>query len=98
MVLNACQPQAGLWNNIDDFYPESIQILDFYHCKEHVCQFAKEYFKNDPVKQGEFIENIIDKLTSKKVAQALEIIEQLADSHKGKQLHRVYEPFTRENL
>ena len=34
----------GAWNWIEDYYPHSTQILDFYHCKEHLCAFAKLYF------------------------------------------------------
>jgi len=34
-----------IWNWADDFYPEATQILDFYHAKEHLCEFAVNYFK-----------------------------------------------------
>ena len=34
-----------IWNWADDFYPDATQILDFYHAKEHLCQFALNYFK-----------------------------------------------------
>lgn len=30
-----------IWNWADAKYPEAIQILDFYHAKEHLCQFAQ---------------------------------------------------------
>lgn len=83
-----CDGAKWLWNNIDDFYPESTQILDFYHCKEHICEFSKEYFKGTAVKQHKFIDDIIEKLTSKKVDQALKEIAALSCSHKGKQLKK----------
>jgi hypothetical protein len=35
-----------IWKWIDDMYPKSIQILDFYHAKEHLCQFAEQQFKD----------------------------------------------------
>lgn len=34
-----------IWNWADDFYPGATQILDFYHAKEHLCEFAVNYFK-----------------------------------------------------
>ena len=34
-----------IWNWADDFYPDATQILDFYHAKEHLCEFAVNYFK-----------------------------------------------------
>jgi hypothetical protein len=36
-----------IWNWADDLYPESIQILDFYHAKEHLCDFAEIQFKDE---------------------------------------------------
>jgi hypothetical protein len=33
-----------IWNWIEDTYPESIQILDFFHAKEHLCDFLKDYY------------------------------------------------------
>ena len=46
MVRNACQPQAGIWNWISDFYPNHGQVLDFFHASEKLHEFAREAFKN----------------------------------------------------
>ena len=35
-----------IWDWVETYYPGSVQILDFYHAKEHLCQFAAEYFQN----------------------------------------------------
>jgi len=35
-----------IWNWVEDSYPDSIQIVDYFHAKEHLCEFAKSYFKN----------------------------------------------------
>lgn len=35
---------AWIWKWVDDWYEESVQILDYYHAKEHLCQFALLYF------------------------------------------------------
>jgi len=35
-----------IWNWVEDTYPECVQIVDFFHAKEHLCEFAKEYFKD----------------------------------------------------
>lgn len=34
-----------IWNWIESIYPDSIQILDFYHAKEHACEFAALQFR-----------------------------------------------------
>jgi len=44
-----------IWNWADDFYPEATQILDFYHAKEHLCEFAVNYFK-ESTPRSEWIE------------------------------------------
>lgn len=36
-----------IWKWAEQNYPESIQIVDYYHAKEHLCEFAKLYFKDD---------------------------------------------------
>ncbi len=33
-----------IWNWVDDFYSDAIQILDYFHATEHLCGFAKDYF------------------------------------------------------
>ncbi|MDC1266282.1 UPF0236 family protein [Flavobacteriaceae bacterium] len=35
-----------IWNWVEDTYPNCQQIVDFFHAKEHLCEFAKEYFKD----------------------------------------------------
>lgn len=30
-----------IWDRVSAFWPEATQILDYYHCKEHLCEFAK---------------------------------------------------------
>jgi hypothetical protein len=35
-----------IWDWVETYYPNSVQILDFFHAKEHLCQFASEYFQN----------------------------------------------------
>jgi hypothetical protein len=34
-----------IWKWADDLHPNSIKILDFYHAKEHLCDFAKLRFE-----------------------------------------------------
>lgn len=35
-----------IWNWVEDTYPDCEQIVDFFHAKEHLYEFAKEYFKD----------------------------------------------------
>jgi hypothetical protein len=40
-----------IWKWAEGKYPGATQILDFYHAKEHLCQFAEEQFENLKEKQ-----------------------------------------------
>lgn len=82
-----CDGARWLWNYIDDCYPDSIQILDYFHCKEHVCEFAKDFFKSEHAAQT-FIDLVMDKLKNKEVEKGLDIIRQLKTDTKGKQKHK----------
>lgn len=43
---------GAVWikNWISDAYPKATQVLDYYHACEHLCNFAKEYFKDEQEK------------------------------------------------
>lgn len=47
-----------IWSWVDTYYPESVQILDFYHAKEHLCDYAKIRFRS-----SKSIKDWIDKQT-----------------------------------
>lgn len=42
---------AWIWKWVQDFYPDSVQILDFYHAYEKLCQWAVLVFKDQSVRQ-----------------------------------------------
>jgi len=43
---------GAVWikNWLRDAYPQATIILDFYHAYEHLCDFAKEYFKEEKLR------------------------------------------------
>ncbi|MCP4178366.1 MAG: hypothetical protein GY756_11420 [bacterium] len=49
-----------IWNYIQDHYPNSVQILDYYHYQNHMYDFAKIWFNNNKEKTAMFV----DKLSS----------------------------------
>jgi Uncharacterised protein family (UPF0236) len=71
-----------IWNWVDEYYPKSIQILDFYHCKEHLFAFAKKYHPKDEDLARKWVDACIDKLLAKKADELLAAIEQLPCNHK----------------
>lgn len=39
------------WDWASIYYPKAIQILDYYHCKEYLCTFAKLVYKDSQQKE-----------------------------------------------
>ena len=70
-----------IWNFVEDYYPKSIQILDFYHCKGHLHVFAKEYFTEKEAQI--WVEDGIDKLKTERVDIFLKELEKLPDKNKN---------------
>jgi len=69
-----------IWNWVDDYYPDNTQILDFYHCKEHLCSFAKEYFTEKEAQL--WVEDVINKLKTEQVDIFLKELEELPEKNK----------------
>jgi len=40
-----CDGAPWIWEWVESVYPKSLQILDYYHAKQHLCGFAEDYFK-----------------------------------------------------
>jgi hypothetical protein len=70
-----------IWNRIADYYPNSTQILDFYHCKEHICAFAKEYFAENEVLK--WVDDCMEKLKSEQVDMFLKELKELPVNSKS---------------
>ena len=65
-----------IWNWADDFYPDATQILDFYHAKEHLCEFAINYFK-DKSYRSSWIDEQCKTLLCQGVGKVIEVLRQL---------------------
>lgn len=71
---------AWFWDWVSQAHPQAIQILDYYHCKGHLCKFAKVYFK-DKTQRQHWIEAQQKRLFQDQVDAVIETIEGLA--HRG---------------
>ena len=56
-----------IWNWIEDTYPNSIQIVDYFHAKEHLCEFANANFK-DKLHAKNWIDKQSDTLIDKGIS------------------------------
>lgn len=77
---------SWIWNWVSDTYPKSIQILDYYHCKERLCQLALETIEEE--NREDWITTQENHLFNNALDQVLENIERLPCRRKSKPLQR----------
>ena len=70
-----------IWKWVEQNYPESTQIVDYYHCKEHLCEFAKLYYRDEEQRQ-QWIDKLSEKILSKGIDPVIEVLEKLPKHHK----------------
>jgi len=72
-----CDGARWIWKWVDEYYPKSTQILDLYHCKEHLFAFAKTYYAKDENLAKKWVDSCIDTLMNQKVEELLTTIIQM---------------------
>jgi hypothetical protein len=65
------------WDWASQAHPQAIQILDYYHCKGYLYEFAKVYFK-DKKQRTAWIEAQQERLFDDQVEAVIKTIESLA--------------------
>lgn len=65
------------WDWGSEKHPDALQILDYYHCKEYLCEFAAGYF-GDKEKCKAWIEKQEKYLFRDKVSRVIKNIEKLS--------------------
>jgi len=55
-----------LWRAMEEAFPGGRQILDYYHCSEHIHDLAKEQYKDEPGKALHWVESTMARLSRKK--------------------------------
>lgn len=71
-----------IWEWVETHYPNAVQILDFYHAKEHLCQFANEYFKC-VYERKKWIEEHSQYLLDDKVELVINVLKQMPKINEG---------------
>lgn len=70
-------------NWITDSYPKATQILDWYHCKQHLCSFAESYFEKKEQRK-KWIDHQADLLYQSKTDKVISNLERLKPKNKTK--------------
>lgn len=86
-----------IWNWIESSYPDSVQILDYFHCSEKLHDFAHEVFK-DKTQRKVWTDKQQDLLLESKAGEVIREIAQTSCKGKAKQLQRVLVTYYENNL
>ena len=70
-----------IWNWADDVYPDATQILDFFHAKEHLCEFAINYFKEESYR-SEWIDKQCKIMLEDNTQKVIDTLKELPKSNK----------------
>ena len=76
-----------IWKWVGEHYPQAVQILDFYHAKEKLCEFAILAIK-DPLQRSQWIEQQVDRLLADQLEAVITEIKNHLCPAKARQKHR----------
>jgi hypothetical protein len=68
-----------IWNWVEDSYPDSPQIVDFFHAKEHLCEWAREHFK-DPGEREQWVSQQSATMLSQGITPVIKVLEGMEGS------------------
>lgn len=96
-VVWICDGAKWIWNWVEENYPDSIQILDYYHCTEKLHEFAGEAIKDKKARKG-WVKQQEKLLNEDQVEQVIENIKQLKCQGKGVELQRSLLTYYENNM
>ena len=78
---------SGCGNIYPTAIPTAFRYLDYFHCKEHLYEFAKEFYK-DAAQSSKFVDDVFKCLNNKNVESGLKKIRELKITSKTVQNKR----------
>jgi len=64
-----------IWNMAKELFPNTVEILDFYHAIENTHKFAKVLYPNDEVKRHKWVKKVLNMLETGKELEAIEFVK-----------------------
>ena len=67
-----------IWNLADEFFPESVKILDFYHLSENINSYSKVLFTKNDIERKKWVKEILELIQNDNVNLAIKLINENA--------------------
>jgi len=61
-----------IWKHVKALFPSAVQILDYYHCSEHLHKVASVQYGDNPEKETEWVETTLARLFCGEVQAVIE--------------------------
>jgi len=68
---------AWIWKHVQALFPSAVQVLDYYHCSDHLYRVASVQFRDQPEKQREWMEATLARLFCGEAPAVLEGLRSL---------------------
>lgn len=65
---------AWIWNMSKEFFPDAVEILDFYHVIENVYEYAKVLYPKDEINRARWASIVLDMLENGKEDVAIQYV------------------------
>lgn len=80
-----------IWKHVKVLFPSAVEVLDYYHCSEHLHKVASVQFGHHPEKQTEWIEATIAQLFCGEVHTLIEDLQVLepTDTQAGEEIRKL---------
>jgi hypothetical protein len=86
-----------IWKWVDAKYPGAIQILDFYHAKEHLCQFAQVVIA-DEAQRKLWIEQQTNSLLNDEAEKVIADVKNMSvKTHMGRKIKKSLVAYYQQN-
>lgn len=79
-LVFVCDGAAWIWDLVEQYYPNAVQIVDWYHAEDRLKRLADAVFPSPPQRQ-EWLAQITEHLWQGRVEEVIFACQRLADKH-----------------
>lgn len=87
-LVFVCDGAAWIWKLVEHYFPEAVQIVDWYHACQYFYPLAEALFADDHSAGQQWVQSMQDLLWQGDVEAVIRTCQQLLDQHQGGQAAR----------
>lgn len=87
-LVFVCDGAAWIWKLVEHYFPEAVQIVDWYHACQYFYPLAEALFADDHSAGQQWVHSMQDLLWQGQVDAVIRTCQRLVDQHQGGQAAR----------